>query len=247
MAKLKLIKRRIPQSKIVLFQEKILTWFKSSGRHHFPWRNDGLSSFQIVIAEVLLQRTKAETIEKFYPQFLAHFPSWEIIANSDTLLLEQHLQPVGLYRQRAKRLKDLAIEMVKRDGQFPTAKTDLEKIPFLGQYIVNAIELQIFNKPSPLVDVNMARVLERYFGERQMADIRYDPYLQSLATRVVNHTKSKQINWAILDFAAIICKARTPLCEKCLLSKSCKFYRKALFLVNLIFFIYHYASQIYLY
>lgn len=229
MTKLKLTKKRIAQSKIVLFQEKILTWFKNSGRHHFPWRNDGLSSFQIVIAEVLLQRTKAETIEKFYSKFLLHFPNWETIANSDIHLLEKQLQPVGLYRQRAKRLKDLAIEMVKRDGQFPVAKTDLEKIPFLGQYIANAIELQIFNKPSPLLDVNMARVLERYFGERQMADIRYDPYLQNLATRVVNHPESKQINWAILDFAAIICKARTPLCKKCLLSNSCKFYKNVLF------------------
>lgn len=228
MANTKYLGRRIAKSKIALFQEKILVWFEGSGRHHFAWRKEGLTPYRIVIAEVLLQRTKAETIGKFYLPFLLSFPSWETIAITDIYVLEQHLKPVGLYRQRAKRLKDLALEMVRRKGHFPVEREALEQIPFLGQYIVNAIELQIFDKPSPLLDVNMARVLERYFGERQMADIRYDPYLQSLATKVVNHLRSKEVNWAILDFAAIICQARKPKCEICLLSNTCMFYKKSL-------------------
>ncbi len=233
MANSKSSRRRIPKSRIVLFQEKLLAWFQHSGRHHFAWRKERLSSFEIVIAEVLLQRTKAETIEKFYPGFLTNFPNWETIANADIHLLEDQLKPVGLYRQRAKRLKALAVEMVRRKGVFPVEREALEQIPFLGQYIVNAIELQIFNKPSPLVDVNMARVLERYFGKRHMADIRYDPYLQSLATRVVEHPRSKEINWAILDFAAIICQARRPKCETCLLSTTCTFNKKGVNWANL--------------
>lgn len=183
----------------------------------------------IVIAEVLLQRTKAETVEKFHALFLETFPSWEAIAKADNSFIEQQLQPVGLYRQRAKRLKDLALEMVGREGRFPSDRKSLEQIPFLGQYIVNAIELQLFNKPRPLIDVNMTRVLERYFEERQLADIRCDPYLQSLAFRVINHPRSKEINWAILDFAASICKARVPLCTSCLLADTCTFYKKTYF------------------
>lgn len=219
---------QITKSRITLYQKKILKWYKAAGRHQLPWRKEGLSSYEIVIAEVLLQRTKAETIGKFYTGFLKGFPNWEAIAIVDTSFLEWQLKPVGLYRQRAKRLKDLAIEMVKRKGSFPNDRKSLEQIPFLGQYIINAIELQIFNKPSPLLDVNMARVLERYFGERKMADIRYDPYLQDLAYKVVNHPNSKEINWAILDFAAKVCSARKPLCNTCLFSNTCVFYKKNL-------------------
>ena len=219
------LKKRIftSQNKITLFQDKLLSWFASTGRHHFPWRKEKLSPYQIVIAEVLLQRTKAETIEKFYNKFLCTFPSWESIADAEIGFIEEQLRPIGLYRQRAKRIKDLAVEMVKLRGEFPTDRHLLDEIPFLGQYIANAIELQVFNKPKPLLDVNMARVIERYFGERQMADIRYDPYLQNLAYMVTNHPQAKELNWAILDFAAAVCKARKPQCEKCLLSTSCKF------------------------
>src|SRR5690606_36430353 len=103
-------------------------------------------------------------------------------------------------------------------------RQDLESIPFMGQYISNAVELVIFNEPSPLVDVNMARVLERFFGPRMMADIRYDPYLQKLSYLIVKHENAKEINWAILDFAAKVCKSTKPMCNLCILKSSCKFY-----------------------
>jgi A/G-specific adenine glycosylase len=218
--------KRIPGTKIKFFQQEILAWFESNGRHRFPWRKEGLSPFEIVIAEVLLQRTKAETVEKFYEGFLLDFPAWERIANAPIEEIEERLKPVGLYRQRAKRLKDLAVQMVQIQGEFPAEREELEKIPFLGQYIVNAIELQIFQKPSPLIDVNMSRVLERFFGERKMADIRYDPYLQELSRKVVNIPNSKEISWAILDFAALICKARKPLCSICCVKNKCLYYAR---------------------
>jgi hypothetical protein len=58
-----------------------------------------------------------------------------------------------------------------------------------GQYIANAVLLLCHGEPQPLLDVNMARVLERVFGPKKLADIRYDPYLQQLAMRIVQCKK----------------------------------------------------------
>lgn len=204
-------------------REKLLAWFETNGRS-FPWRKSGLSSYQLVIAEVLLQRTRAETVSGFYSFFIARFPTWGAIACASLPEVKGVLKPVGLYHQRAVRLKKLATEMVKRKGAFPRDRKELESIPFLGKYIANAVELLIFGIPSPLLDVNMTRVLERYFGKRQMADIRYDPYLQALATEFVTHPSSKKINWAVLDFASLVCKARKPLCPSCPINRKCLYY-----------------------
>jgi A/G-specific adenine glycosylase len=171
-----------------------------------------------------LQRTKAETIAKFYPNFLKEFPNWNALANAKVKKIEKYLIPIGLYRQRSKRLMGLAKEMVKRNGRLPNDRQELESIPFMGQYIANAVELVIFNQPSPLIDVNMSRVLERFFGARKMADIRYDPYLQELSYEVVNHERAKGINWAILDFAASICSKRNPKCNICIFSRKCNYF-----------------------
>jgi A/G-specific adenine glycosylase len=216
--------KMITDVNIFEFQKRLLGWYIHHGRH-FPWRNKSITNYQAVIAEVLLQRTKAETVSKFYVQFIKDYPNWKSLATANLEDIARYLQPIGLYTQRSVRLQKLAQEMTRRNGRLPRDRKELESIPFMGQYIANAVELVIYNQPAPLVDVNMARVLERYFGPRKMSDIRYDPYLQELAYRIVNHVETKKINWAILDFAALICQARKPKCVDCLLKENCLYYR----------------------
>lgn len=91
----------ITKKSIAFFQENILVWYYENGRI-FPWRKNGLTNYQYVIAEALLQRTKAKTIAKFYPLFLKDFPNWKSLANADIKKLEEYLKPVGLYRQRSR-------------------------------------------------------------------------------------------------------------------------------------------------
>ena len=213
---------RITKKNLMELQIFLLSWFASNGRK-FPWRKSKLTNYQIIIAETLLQRTQAETVAPFYSKFILAFPNWNALSNQKIKSIENYLKPIGLYRQKAKKLKRLAIEMQKRNGRLSKDRKDLEAIPFLGQYIVNSIELIIFKQPSPLLDVNMARLLERYFHKRKMADIRYDSYLQNISRELVNHPRSKELNWAILDYSALICKARKPLCSECGLKGKCTF------------------------
>lgn len=216
----------VPNKKDISFlQKKLLSWFDVHGRY-FPWRKKKLTHYQVIIAEVLLQRTKAETVAKFYNKFINEYHNWDMLADADLNTIESYLKPIGLYRQRALRLHNLSKEMVRRKYRLPRERTELEGIPLFGQYITNAINLIIFNKPTPLMDVNMARVLERFFNQRKMADIRYDPDLQELATKVVTVPKSKDLNWAILDFAALVCTAQKPKCEICMLSVKCTYFNK---------------------
>jgi len=213
----------ISEKQIKHFQEKILTWFTDNGRH-FAWRNKSATNYQRIISEVFLQRTRAETVAKFFPYFLKKYPSWKQLGTASEQELKEIMKPLGLYNQRGARLFKLAQELKKRKGRFPKNRADVEDISMMGQYITNAYEIFILKKPAPLLDMNMVRVLERYFGPRQKADIRYDPYLQELSKKVVDDPNFKEINWAILDFGALICKARKPECNICELSENCLFY-----------------------
>jgi A/G-specific adenine glycosylase len=219
------------EQKIKFLQKNLLIWYKTN-RRKFPWRNKSINIYQKVIAEVLLQRTKAETVAKFYPQFIKDFPNWKSLADTNVKKVEKYLIPVGLYRQRSALLKNLADEMVKRNGRLPRNRKELESIPFMGQYIANSVELVVFNQPSPLIDVNMARVLERFFGPRILTDIRYDSYLQNLSYKLVGHKNSKDVNWAVLDFSSAVCVARNPRCVICHLKKYCKFYNSNIYKIT---------------
>jgi A/G-specific adenine glycosylase len=212
------------EADISFFQTSLLEWYSSNGRY-FIWREKNRSNYELIIAEVFLQRTKAETVNKFLPIFFQSYPDWTKLEEATEMELQEMLRPIGLYKQRGKRLFQLAQEIKQRKGSLPTSRNQVEELSMMGQYLTNAYELYILKKKAPLLDVNMARLLERFFGKREMADIRHDPYLQTLAYRVVNVEKSKELNWAILDFAALVCKKVNPQCTTCLLIKTCTYNR----------------------
>ncbi len=210
------------------FREQLLLWFELHGRS-FPWRKNGRAAYEILVAEILLQRTTAAKVAQAYNAFLDRFPSWSALARVSSEDLQEYLKPLGLWLQKAQVFQSLAAAMEERAGSLPASRPGLERLPGIGQYIASAILLTLYNQPEPLMDVNMARVLERFFGPRKLADIRYDPYLQTLSRRVVNSERSLQVNWAILDLGALVCKNGTPLCLQCPLRARCKFYKQSTF------------------
>jgi len=211
----------VRSSSIKRFQQALLVWYANNGRH-FAWRNKSASSYHRVISEVLLQRTRAETVSAFFPQFVRDFPSWRKLAKAPESTLRRYLRPIGLWRRRAATIRKLSREMARRSGRFPEERAELETLPGVGQYVANSVLLFCHGKPQPLLDINMARLLERYFGPRKLADIRYDPYLQHLSLQVVTCDKPAKMNWAILDLAALVCKIREPKCTACPLRRECK-------------------------
>jgi len=109
----------------------------------------------------------------------------------------------------------------------PKTRDGLQALPGIGQYVASAVLVYVYGRPAPLLDTNMARVLERFFGDRQLADIRYDPYLQELAQAVVDGNDAKSVNWAVLDLAATVCRLRAPRCIECPLATRCLFAKEA--------------------
>jgi A/G-specific adenine glycosylase len=207
--------------KLTYFRRNLLKWYGRHGRD-FPWRRKSATNYEAIVAEVLLQRTMAEAVRRRFPRFIAEFPSWRRLSLASYHRLSAHLRPLGLWRRRVRSIARLAKLVAERGGRLPKERHEIELLPGVGQYIANAVELFCYGRPMPLLDGNMARVLERVFGPRKLADIRYDPYLQQLARDVVNSRNAKEVNWAILDLAAKVCVLRNPLCQSCPLRAICR-------------------------
>ncbi len=215
----------IQREALLEFRRRLLAWYANNGRN-FPWRRKSASKYKLIICELLLQRTRAETVDSFFDTLIGHYPSWKKLAEAKESEIGEVIQPIGLWKRRAQTLKQLAIVMAKRNGRVPRTRAEVESMPGVGQYIANAILLLCHGEAQPLLDANMARVLERVFGPRKLADIRYDPYLQELSLKVVQCKASKEMNWAILDLAASKCLSRKPCCNTCPLESMCLMVRK---------------------
>jgi A/G-specific adenine glycosylase len=208
--------------RISTIQSRLLRWYSKNDRA-YPWRRKSATKYQRVIAEVLLQRTKADVVGRMFDSFVARYPSWGRLAEASQVELEEVLRPLGLWKRRAVSISALAAEMRINRGRFPKERHHLEELPAVGQYVCNAILMFDQGVCQPLLDVNLARVLERLFERRKLADIRYDPFLQELSLRMVQHANPAVVNWAFLDLAALVCTIRTPKCNVCPLRNHCCF------------------------
>ena len=204
------------------FRCELRHWY-SANRRRYYWRRKSSSVYVRVISEILLQRTRADTVGRFAKTFFKNYPSWNRLALASEIELQETLKPLGLWHQRSKSLVRLAKVISHNNGRLPKNREDIETLPCAGQYVTNSILLFAHCKPEPLLDANMARLLERFFGPRRMVDIRYDPYLQRLSRDVISCGDPKELNWAILDFAALICTTRNPKHNSCPLAPRCIF------------------------
>ena len=183
-------------------------------RRCFQWRRPGVDRYELILAEVLLQQTGAQRVAQHIDRILTLCPTWHSLATIDGGILEEALRPLGLQRRRSGALRRLAQAVVEL-GALPETAEELAVLPGVGQYISRAIVVQLgFEGASP-IDGNIARVLERQFGRRQLADFRFDPALQSLAVELFAGDRQPDFFYAILDFAADTCSARDPSCSSC--------------------------------
>lgn len=209
--------------KLTFLGTELVYWYEHGGGRPFPWRSPGTPLYELVCVEVLLQRTKAQTVAGFYHRFFERFPSWRELADAPTDELEEFLKPIGLWKRRAGSLRALAAYAAAHDGMFPSRYEELLSVPAVGQYVAHAILMFHHGKRYPLVDVNMARVVERFIRPRILADIRYDPWLQQACKWLVRKGDPRKVNWSLLDHAALTCRARDPLCSDCPVARRCAF------------------------
>jgi A/G-specific adenine glycosylase len=205
----------------------LLAWYSAHGRS-FPWRHEGVPIYEQMIAELLLQRTRAVVVAEHLPRILKLAPSWHDLVSINLSELETTLRPLGLWQRRAASLKKLAAELAARGGELPRTRAELESLPGVGQYMANALTVILGLGRAPYIDVNMARLLERNFGRRRLADIRYDRELQVTARRLTNSPRGQIVNWAALDLAALVCKPGKPDCGVCPLRRTCVYARTRL-------------------
>jgi HhH-GPD superfamily base excision DNA repair protein len=79
---------------------RLLCWFARNGRS-FPWRESGREPYEVVVAEILLQRTTAAGVARAYSGFIERYHSWIALAHTPLMDLENTLRPLGLWRQKA--------------------------------------------------------------------------------------------------------------------------------------------------
>jgi A/G-specific adenine glycosylase len=207
------------------FQTAIVNWYAQKGRH-LPWR-DTDDPYKILIAELLLQKTDVEKVKVVYEKFMRLWPTVQLLSKEDVSTISKVIHPLGL-KYKASRLKATAEAIVRKsDGKVPETEDSLLKLPGVGRYIASAVECFAFNKPKAVLDTNIIRIFNRVFEIYSKKDRpRDDIYLWNMAQRLVPPNNTKKYNWGLLDFGALVCKSREPVCSDCILHNICLLWKE---------------------
>jgi A/G-specific adenine glycosylase len=205
----------------VKLSEKLLTWWEKNQRK-FPWRNTQ-DSYQVLISEVLLHRTKAEQVAPIYNEFLKRFPTLKDLSIASLDEVKGLLYPLGLL-WRTKLLHKMSVEIVEKcGGKIPSTKKELELLPGISHYIASAVRCFAFGYAESLLDTNTVRILGRVFGIEVTDSSRRSKRFQKLSESVLDKKNPRSFNYAMIDLGALICRPRNPLCEICPLNEICRY------------------------
>ncbi len=209
---------------IRLFRSKVIRWFNKN-RRDYPWRETH-DPFKVLIAEMMLRRTKADQVKQVYDRLFAEYPGIEAMAKAKDEELEQILYPLGLkWRNPAF---GLAVQEIKGkyECRVPETREELTTLPGVGEYVAGAVLSIAYGKKEWIVDSNIVRLFKRYFGIKTSKEGRRDKHVVELAKAYVSGKDPRKANLALLDFAALMCLPRNPRCTKCPLSSTCHYKSK---------------------
>src|SRR5687768_12607429 len=203
-----------------LFRRKLLSWYRANGRT-LPWRSTS-DPYHILVSEVMLQQTQVDRVLPKYHEWLAKYPSFEVLAAADEADVSATWRPLG-YNIRPKRLHAIARESVERfGGQLPSDHDTLLSFKGIGAYTAGAIRSFAFGQRAAILDTNVARVLFRIFvGAGDIKAHAMRKQLWAISEVMVPRKRVFDFNQALMDFGATICVARKPKCEACPMTKLC--------------------------
>lgn len=204
------------------FVSKVLNWF-TRNRRNFPWRVNP-TPYRVAVAECILQKTSAANALPVFVNLIEEYPTLRTLAAADAGRVAELLSPLGLPR-RARLLTELAASIVAdHGGRFPQSEAALRKLPGIGPYGAAAIASLVFGQPAPMIDRNVMRIVGRVFSIEWSPRSGPSRELRDFIVRLMPHARAGDFNLALVDFGALVCRTRNPICSICPLTEICDYY-----------------------
>jgi A/G-specific adenine glycosylase len=195
--------------------DDLLEWYRRS-RRDLPWREPGVSAWQILVSEFMLQQTPVARVLPIWIQWVRRWPTPSATAAASAADVLRAWGKLG-YPRRAKRLHECATVIARDHGDVVPDEVDtLLSLPGVGSYTARAVACFAYRKPVPVVDTNVRRVVAR--AVHGLADAGAPSAARDhadVSALLPDDDTAPQFSVALMELGATVCTARTPRCGLC--------------------------------
>ena len=120
------------------------------------------NNLELLVAVMLSAQTTDESVNKLTSHLFQKYKTVDDYANASLPELESDLHSIGLYRNKAKNIKAMAMALQARfNGVVPASHDALISVPGVGRKTANVVMAEGFGYPAIAVDTHVERISKR--------------------------------------------------------------------------------------
>lgn len=174
--------------------------------------------FTLLVAVVLSAQATDAGVNKATRELFAIADSPTKMLKLGEARLSEMVKTIGLYRTKAKNIIAISQILVEQfGGEVPQSREALESLPGVGRKTANVVMNVTFGAPTIAVDTHIFRVSNRIPLAVGKTPYEVETGLEQIVPGAFKHDAH---HWLILH-GRYVCKARAPLCGRCLLYDLC--------------------------
>jgi endonuclease-3 len=179
---------------------------------------DHRNTFELLIAVMLSAQCTDAAVNRVTPELFRRYPDAESLARASTQDIEEIIWTLGLFRAKARSLKECARQLVEEfGGQVPATMDALTRLAGVGRKTANVILGHAFGTPGVIVDTHCKRLSQRLGLTRHKDPTRIERDL----SRLLPPQEWTGFSHRLIIHGRRVCYARNPACNKCVLNDLC--------------------------
>ena len=189
-------------STCALGRDEFVSLVREQGRLHYrdlPWRYID-DAYGVLVSEVMLQQTQVARVLKYWPRWIAAFPTVDALAAADTAAVLEAWQGLG-YNRRALALKRACNTCsVDAAGELPRTAVELRELPGIGPATAAGVVAFAYNEPAVYIETNVRSVFlhELFPDSESVSDRELAPYVADACP----NEDPRAWYYALLDYGA---------------------------------------------
>lgn len=179
---------------------------------------------ELLIATILSAQCTDERVNKVTESIFKKYKTAEEFARAKPETLEEEIRQTGFFKNKTKSIINCCTVILHEfGGEIPQKMEELVKLPGVGRKTANVLLAGAFGKQAIPVDTHVIRVSNRL----GLTNSKNPDVIEQDLMAAIPENRWSRFATALILHGRRVCKAKKPLCSKCVLYNECEWPEKA--------------------